>query len=166
VAAALRHRERIIVLEVEFITGVSRAELDEQVLGLLEDRIGADGVPRFLYLSPTSPIVGRRATVACLFPSPQPGNAHPRGSDLEPSAQKPDHMAAPEGFGNVLTIDCFVEFRSTARPIFREDESRKSCHDLICGKIRGNQASMFVPPPWHVRVPKEQEVRTRVTLGN
>ena len=52
-AAALRHRGRIIMREVQFITGVSRTELDEHVLGLLEDRIGADGVPRFLYLSPT-----------------------------------------------------------------------------------------------------------------
>jgi hypothetical protein len=37
---------------VEFV-GMSRTELDEHVLGLLEDRIGADGIPRFLYLSPT-----------------------------------------------------------------------------------------------------------------
>jgi CRISPR/Cas system-associated exonuclease Cas4 (RecB family) len=50
---ALRHRETIIMREVQFITGVSRTALDEQVLALLEDRIGADGVPRFLYLSPT-----------------------------------------------------------------------------------------------------------------
>ncbi len=52
-AAALRHKGRFIMGEIEFISGASRAELDEHVVGLLEDRIGADGVPRLLYLSPT-----------------------------------------------------------------------------------------------------------------
>jgi RecB family exonuclease len=36
-----------------FISAISRSDLDDRLLNLLEDRIDGQGVPRFLYLSPT-----------------------------------------------------------------------------------------------------------------